>query len=152
LPFSEPQGQVAKRHARSVLRETPEIVADLDPAEQRRLAVALENEAARRQRDREQIAKEKEREELGPETVADLEFKEELQSTEYLLIQARGHVRGFLQHAKEIGLDDTPSDWRESCMTWLDDLRGHIEMAQAFLHGNEIDWAPFEELLSREGS
>jgi hypothetical protein len=151
-PFSEEQGAVAKRHAKSVLRETPEIVAQLSPDEQRRLATELDNASAKRQKEREQVAKSKEREAIGDETVDDLELREELQSTEYLLITARGNLRGFVKRTGEIGVENAPDAWRESCLDWIEDLKGHLGMAEALLAGGNIDWSAFDELLEKETS
>jgi hypothetical protein len=152
LPFSEGKGEVAKRHAKSVLREKPEIVAELTPAEQRTVARKLDEEAAKRQKTREQSAKQKERDHLGDETVDDLELREELQSTEYLLITARGNLRGFVKHVGELGIENTPENWRQSCLDWVDDLEGHLGMAKALLAGDNIDWAAFDELLAKEAN
>lgn len=144
------EGSREQRNAKSVLRTTPEIVHDLTPAEQRSLSTELDTAAALRQKEREQAAKAKEREALGDETVDDLEFKEELQSTEYLLVTARGNVRGFVRRAGELGVDNTPAAWRESCRAWVEDLKGHLGMAEALLAGDNIDWASFDELLEKE--
>jgi hypothetical protein len=148
---TEPEWKkTAKRHARTVARNEPEtLVEQLNPAEQRRLAQALDTESAKRQREREQDAKQKEREHLGEEVVDDLALREELQSTEYLLIKARGNIRGFVEHTREIGVESTPEAWRESCLDWLTDLDGHVGMAKALLAGDNVDWAAFESLLER---
>ena len=139
-----------QRHAKQALRETPEIVAELTPAEQRALARKLDEESAKRQQAQKELSKQKEREHLGDEAVADLELREELQSTEHLLIQARGNLRGFVKNLGEIQVDNTPEAWRESCLDWLEDLGGHIGMAKTLLDGDNIDWTAFDELLSKE--
>lgn len=141
-----------QRNTRAVLRKVPEIVTELTPAEQRKIATVLDTEAAKRQHERKQAAKKKEREHLGDETVDGLEAREELQSTEYLLIKARGNLRGFVKHLGEIGLDNTPEGWRASCLDWIEDLEGHLGMARVLLAGDDIDWAAFDELLAKEGS
>lgn len=155
-PFAEEKGKVAERHARSVMREAPmeqveQIIAALPPERQRKLATALDTESAKRQKAREQIAKQKERDHLGDELVDGLELREELQSTEYLLIKARGNLRGFVKHVGEIGATSTPEAWRASCLDWIEDLEGHLGMARALLAGDDIDWTAFEELLAKEG-
>jgi hypothetical protein len=146
------EGAREQRNARAVLREVPEIVAHLTPAEQRKLATVLDTESAKRQKEHERVAKQKEREHLGDEVVDGLEAREELQSTEYLLIKARGNLRGFVKHVGEIGADNTPEAWRASCLDWIDDLEGHLGMARAVLTGDDIDWSAFDELLAKEGS
>jgi hypothetical protein len=154
-PFAQPEGELERRHAsaaRKVLRETPEIVSQLSPDEQRRIATELDNASAKRQKDREQVAKTKERDALGDETVDDLELREELQSAEYLLITARGNLRGFVKRTGEIGIENAPDAWRESCLDWIGDLQGHLGMAKALLAGDNIDWSAFDELLEKETS
>ncbi len=156
---------VRVRDARSSIRKDPAaVVAALDdaaktelanalvpalkPQDRRSVSVKLDQEAVKRQRDREQVASDKEREHLGDDTVDGLALKEELQSTEYLLIKARGNIRGFVQHLGELG-QDVPGAWRESCLDWVNDLEGHLGMAKALLDGDEIDWSRFEELLEK---
>lgn len=153
------------RHARSSIRRDPAAVVDalddetkaelvnalvpaLKPQDRRSFSVKLDQEAGKQQLKREQAARDKEREHLGDETVDGLALKEELQSTEYLLIKARGNIRGFVQHLGELG-QDVPGAWRESCLDWVNDLEGHLGMAKALLAGDEIDWSRFEELLEK---
>lgn len=144
---TEPEWQKSERRdAKRVLRAQPDIVTQLDPAEQRRVAAALDEAAARREHDRKQESRAKERDHLGDETVDDLERKEQLQTTEYLLIKARGNLRGFVKQLGELG-DDVPQAWRDGCLDWVDDLEGHLSMAKTLLKGDNIDWTAFEEML-----
>ena len=149
---ANPASAQSKRKVKRVLRETPEIVEELEPDEQRKVAKALDTAAAKREHKRKQEAKAKEREHLGDETVDDLELKEQLQSTEYLLISARGSLRGFVRQTGEIGTENTPEEWRESCLEWIEDLRGHLGMAEALLAGDSIDWTAFEDMLEKEAN
>ncbi len=149
-PWSHDTPRRTRDAAKQVLRSNPAVVTELDPGEQREVARKLDEAAAKREHARKQDAKQKEREHLGDETVDDLELREELQSVEYLLISARGNLRGFVKRAGELGVENTPEAWRESCLDWVADLEGHLGMAKALLGGDDIDWAAFEELLAKE--
>jgi transcriptional regulator with XRE-family HTH domain len=138
--------------ARRVIAEDPEFLASLTPEAQRKAAVILDTESAKRQNERERLSKQKEREHLGDDVVDGLDAREQLDSTAYLLIKARGNLRGFVKQLGEIGLDNTSESWRESCLDWIDDLTGHLGMARALLAGDDIDWTAFEDLLAKEGS
>jgi len=139
----------AQGHAKRVLRDTPGVVTELSVDEQRALARKLDEESAKRQKAREVESKRKEREHLGDELVDDLELKEELQTTEYLLIKARGELRGFVKQVNEIGFENTPDAWRASCLDWIEDLTGHLSMARTLLtDGTIIDMSAFEEMLN----
>lgn len=144
------QGRRETSTAKKVMREKPAIVAELTPAEQRALARELDQESAKRQKDRKQTAARKEREHLGDETVTDLAFAETLKSTEYLLIKARGNIAGFVRDAQEFGVETAPEEWRESCLAWVNDLKATLGMAEALLSGGEVDDAAINEWLSRE--
>jgi hypothetical protein len=151
-PFSEPGEKAVTRHAKQALREKPEIVAQLTPAEQRALARTLDQESAKRQKARKESSKQKEREHLGDETVDDLAFAESLKSTEYLLIKARGNIAGFVRDAQELGVDSAPESWRESCLVWITDLKATLGMAEGLLSGEEIDDAAINEWLAKDVS
>jgi hypothetical protein len=143
------------RTTRKILRDAPleqveQIMAALEPEQRRKVVRAADNVAAKRQKEAEQVSDVKLREELGDETVDDLEFTEKLRTTEYLLISARGNLRGFVKNAGELGIDNVPSSWRESCLDWIEDLEGHFGMAKALLAGDDIDWTAFEEMLAKE--
>ena len=90
------------RRTKKLLREAPpeqiaEIVAELEPRKRQEISRAIDRKSLEHQKEREQAADEKLREKLGDETVDDLEFAEKLKSTEYLLITARGNLRGFVR-------------------------------------------------------
>ena len=154
--FSSSDDKNVKYGAKKFLRNAPpeqvaEIVAELEPAARQKVYRAFGAKQAEQQTARERVADDKLREKIGDDTVDDLEFAEKLKSTEYLLISARGNLRGFVRHAGEIGIDNAPSNWRESCLDWIEDLEGHLGMARALLAGDNIDWSAFEDMLEQEG-
>ena len=156
-PWTEANAKKPVYATKKMLREAPveeivQIVAALPPERRANLRSALDVESLERQKERERVADEKFREHVGDDLADDLKEREELQSTEYLLIKSRQNLRGFVKRVGDRGAENTPESWRHSCLDWLDDLKGHIGMAEALLAGNDIDWTEFDELLAKEGN
>jgi hypothetical protein len=133
--------------AKQVLRSTPEVVAKLDPAEQRELIKVLDRESVKRQKERERISDEKFREVMGEETADDLELAQALKDTEWYLVKGHQDSQSFLKAANRLGVENTPDRWRESCLSWIEAIENDLGMAKALLQGDDVDWTAFDDML-----
>lgn len=151
-PYTNPSANAASDQSRAkrVLRTTPEVVAKLDPTEQRELARVLDREALKRQREREKIADEKFREKMGDETADGLELAQALTDTAWYLTKANQDLASFLKRANEIGVDAAPDRWRNRCLESIEWAEAKLSMAKALLQSDEIDWTAFEDMLGKE--
>jgi hypothetical protein len=133
------------RTKRTLAKSDPEQIAEQilnDPEIRLNVGKALDLHY----KEREQKAKQREREVLGDETVDDLELKQRLTDAEMLLIKARGNLRGFVKDMTAIG-DDVPDAWRTSCLDWIADLEGHLGMSKALLEGGTLSEDDLQALL-----
>jgi hypothetical protein len=147
LPFAEEKGQVAQRHARSVLRDAPaEQIAEQflsDPAIRAKVSQAQDIAHS----NLEKRSREAERQAIGEEAYDGLEEQNNLHRAEAKLFEARRALIDTLRLLNQSGAALTDS-WREEFLRTFDDIGAKVELGRGLLVGALDD--ELDELLAEE--
>lgn len=150
LPFSEPQGAVAKRHAKSSLRDAKprEIAEDYlaDPQIRKNIQKAQDIAADKMVRE----AKKAERAALGGEVVDHLAMQQLLREAEGELFKARRALIRTLQILNTTAAESLDDSWREEFMRTFEDIAEKSDMGRGLLAGDITD--ELAKMLAEEGA
>lgn len=151
-PYAEQSGAVARRHAKSVLRDAPpEEIAEMlsEPAVRAKVRQA-ESIATSRAASlpTKRAADDAFREAVGHGVADDLENLQAMRDVSAELTKARVGLNGAFHRLNAVGLENVPDAWREEYLSALDDIAGKCSLGRDLLTGASDD--ALEQLLAGE--